>query len=395
MDMAVATPRLRGLHLMLNGAAFGICYPLANFLAQQQQVQRHFTLPFDTALPFLPWMVLPYLSSSLFFVLSFALVDSVQALRVLSRRLLLATLAATLVFIFYPLQFEMPRPEIASPPLDWLFELLSAIDRPYNQLPSLHVAYVFIFWASLSPIVRQPLRRALLAGWLLLVALATVFTYQHHLADAAGGAVLGALAIKLVRPDNAQRNGVAFHYAILAGIAWQIGWLLLRHPFAVYLCGSLLLVSLAYFRGNRHFLHKRRGAYPPWIWLLYGPYLAGYMLTWQLVRLRERGKPPFQQWSTQLWVGRRLTGDEAARLPPGCAVIDLANELSETPGLRGGSYQHIPLLDLHVPDDGAVREVLAAIARQTAQGRTVYLHCAMGYHRSHMLAQRYSEQIQA
>lgn len=389
---AVPSMRERVTQLAFNGALFGLCYPLANHLAARAGVTRSVALAWDAALPFLPWMVLPYMTSGLLFVLSFLLAGSRAELSALSRRVAFATVAACLVFAAFPLRFAFARPAVDAALPAWLFAQLSAMDQPYNQLPSLHVAYCLIFWPALRSAVHRG--AALLAAWLLLVAAATVFTYQHHLADVAGGALLGLLAMRAGGSAVAAgAKPVAFCYALMAGLA-LLAWFALGGPWWLYLGASLLLVAWAYHRRDAAFLHKRNGRYPLWVWLLYAPYLGGYLLTWQLVRWRERHRPPFDRHGERLWVGRRLSNAEAAQLPPDCAVIDLSNELSETQALRGRPYQHFPLLDLQALDARSAQPILAAIEAHAGQGRNIYLHCAMGYARSRRVAQLYKEYTQ-
>ncbi|MYN19491.1 phosphatase PAP2 family protein [Rugamonas sp. FT107W] len=380
----------RLIQLALNGALFGICYPLTNYLAQGRRDVGNVAMAWEAGLPFLPWMVLPYMTSGLFFVLSFLLVRDHAGLSALSRRAAFTTITACVVFAAWPLHFTLPRPAVDAALPAWLFAQLGAMDLPYNQLPSLHVAYCPIFWAALRTAAASMLQRAALAAWLTLIAISTVFTYQHHALDVAGGAALGALALYLLPSDGDVRKPVAFCYSALAGLS-LLAWFALGGPWWLYLAASLLLVARAYYRRHAAFLHKRDGRYPLWIWAMYAPYLCGYLLTWQLVRWRERHRPPFTRHSEGLWVGRRLTDAEAAQLPADCAVIDLSNELSETRALRNRSYHHFPLLDLHAPDAQSARPILAAIRAHAAQGRAIYLHCAMGYRRSRQIAQLYLE----
>ena len=146
---------------------------------------------------------------------------------------------------------------------------------------------------------------------------------------------------------------------------------------------------MAYARRDRHFLHKQTGRHPLWVWGLYAPYLAGYRLTWWLVQWRERHHAPVVRVSERLWIGRRLTDREAALLPPDCVVVDLSAELPETPSLLRAAairYRHLPLLDLVTPAPAAVEEIAAVVRAAWAEGRIVYLHCAMGYERCVRLA---------
>ncbi|MES2300007.1 MAG: phosphatase PAP2 family protein [Pseudomonadota bacterium] len=371
---------------------FSVCYLLANALALRQGVTRELVFPFEAAIPFLPAMVIPYLSSGLLFFLAFRYAASADALRLLSQRTLLATVLASFVFVLYPLHFAWQRPPVDSPLLGALFDMLAVADKPYNQLPSLHVAYCVIFWPPLSGALAWRGARVALAAWLLMTASATVFTFQHHAADVLGGLLLGLACVALLRPGRREPH-VAFYYLMAASVAIVVGVLgaramVLRY-LALYLALSLALVGAAYWRGQCHFLRKRAGRHGALAWLLYAPYLLGYRLTWLAVLWRERRSSAFVEFMPGLLVGRRLRAGEARALPLDCAIIDLAGELSETPLLRTGRYRHVALLDLVTPPQAAMTAVFAAIDAELAAGRSVYLHCAMGYSRCILLANSY------
>lgn len=377
------------VHLIINAVVFGLCYTLTNHAAHSAQVQRSLALPFEQAIPFLPWMIVPYASSGPLLALAFFMVGKGEGLRVLSRRLMLATVAAGLVFAWFPARFPFPRPEPSNALLQLAYGLLDATDRPYNQFPSLHVAYSVLLWLALRPAIASRAWRGVLACWLLLVGASTLLTWQHTLADVAGGIGLAALACLAVRPGATARNSVAFYYAILTGMAVLAAGIFAPAWPWLYLAASLALVALAYARRNAAFLRKEQGRHPAWIWLLFWPYLAGYALTWLLVRWRHRGQAPFAHAADGLLIGRRLSEGEAQQLPPGCSIIDLSPELSETPALRSTRYRHFPLLDLHAPTRAQIRGIIAAIHAERTQGRPVYLHCAMGYSRSLFIARIY------
>jgi membrane-associated phospholipid phosphatase len=377
--------RARLTHVAVNGLAFSICYPLCNLLAAQQQVQRSLAFGLDRKIPFLSWMAVPYATSGLLLTLVFFLVRGNEQLRVASRRLLLVTVVGCLVFAAVPARFGPDRPEVTDGVPAMVFRWLDLVDQPYNQCPSLHVAYCVIVWLSLRPLCRGAVR-ALLGAWLMLVAASTLFTWQHHLADVTGGFLLGAAAAWAIRPGTTCRTTVSFYYAIMAALVMLVGVAALRSWIAAYAAASLLLVAAAYAARRPDFLAKSAGRHSLRAWLLFWPYLAGYRLTWALVRLRERDRPAFVQHVPGFWSGRCLTNEEACRLPHGCHVIDLSCELPETALLRHPHYLHIPLLDLQAPRPSELRAVLAALARLRATGQPVYVHCAMGYSRSRLIS---------
>lgn len=367
----------------INTSVFGLCYLLANQYALQRGVSRNVALPFEVEMPFVPWLVLPYLSSGPLFVAAFFLVRSRDELRVLSQRLLLATVLAAMVFVWYPLRYSTPRPASASALMP-LFDLLAAMDAPYNQLPSLHVAYCLILWLALRRLPRAAWARAVITCWLALTAAATLFVHQHHLLDVVAGSGLGLLCRAIVPPGRAEPN-VALYYVIAGGVAAVVGTVVWPWALTLYVTTSLWLVALAYGRGDRRYLHKRVGRHPWWTWCLYAPYLLGYRLTWLAVVWR--GHAALCKLNPQLWIGRRLRDAEAATLPAGCTVIDLAAELPETAALRYDRYLHFPLLDIVTPPAEVVREIVDAVRAELDAGRHVYLHCAMGLRRCVLIGQ--------
>src|SRR5919112_564104 len=69
----------------------------------------------EQQLPFVSWLIVPYMSLDLFFVAApFLCADAVE-LRVLRRRMALVIVAAGAVFLLMPLRFAFPRPH----PADW------------------------------------------------------------------------------------------------------------------------------------------------------------------------------------------------------------------------------------------------------------------------------------
>jgi rhodanese-related sulfurtransferase len=249
-------------------------------------------------------------------------------------------------------------------------------------------AHIATTWDALIPLWPWAIVPYATSGlWLLLGfaalpdrAALRMFTHRLLLATVVAGVVFACWPLRFSGP----RFSPTGEEAALLRLLWAgMGvWL--------YLAGTWALVAWAYACDEAGFLHKTQGRFPWWIVVLYGPYLAGYGLTWWAVRWRERHHPPCEQVAAGLWVGRRLSDAEARiHLPARCHLIDLANELPATPELlrHALSYQHLPLLDLR--PIAAPQEISIFRAIQSAQqsGGPVYVHCAMGYARSrHIIA---------
>lgn len=371
----------RGLHLLLNAILFALCYPLTNYLALQAKVQANVLLPFEPLVPFIPWMLVPYISFPLLLAASFFMVHYAE-LQKLSRRMMLCTLVGCLIFALIPLHFPLERPELTEPMLAVGYRLLSILDQPYNQLPSLHIAYCVILWVSLP-------KRALFTLWLGVVVASTLLTWQHLLMDLAGGVALGLLTCWLVPRAHNTRQSVVFYY--LAGVVLVLLWVSPQPPWlSVYLALPLALVARAYALNTHHFLAKQTGHHPLWVWVLYWPYLIGYRLCWQLVRYHSH--QPWQTKAPWLLVGRRLSVREAETLPANCVVIDLSPELAELPILCL-RYWHFPLFDMCAPIPSQLRPILQRLQIERQAGHTIYLHCAMGLCRSQFVADLYLKKL--
>jgi membrane-associated phospholipid phosphatase len=114
-----------------------------------------------------------------------------DALRLLGRRMIVATIAAALIFIAMPTTAGFSRLSDADG-ASAVFQLLYALDHPYNCVPSLHVAYSALIVTALVQHARRVLK-AVLAAWLVLIMASTVLTHQHHLIDVAAALLLVAL----------------------------------------------------------------------------------------------------------------------------------------------------------------------------------------------------------
>ncbi|WP_201547217.1 phosphatase PAP2 family protein [Psychrobacter sp. Pi2-1] len=185
---------------------------------------HNLTTPFDSVIPFIPAMIVPYSWSLVLFVVSFFLVRTSIQLSLLTYRLILATIFACLIFYFYPARFSFSR----SIPDDWMqfgYQFLQLVDKPFNQLPSLHVSYAILLGVSLWDVVESKKRWILMLYRLLLVsictsiAFSTVLTYQHHLLDMFGGVVLAALVLIL---SNRIRNALVIKHLTLGVIGFLL-----------------------------------------------------------------------------------------------------------------------------------------------------------------------------
>jgi membrane-associated phospholipid phosphatase len=140
-------------------------------------------------------MVLIYLSLVLAYAVPLFAVSE-DRYPAMTRQALMVVFAAFVIFIAFPTQSGFPPGQEMPPGVQPLFALLHAVDRPYNLVPSLHVAGAAVVLLASAEATTRFVGHALRA-WLALICVSTLFVHQHHLVDIAAGLLLALLARRL------------------------------------------------------------------------------------------------------------------------------------------------------------------------------------------------------
>jgi predicted protein tyrosine phosphatase len=363
---------------------FLIVYGACNWITARRSGVGVFYFQWEHSIPFVPFMVLPYMSIDLFFVAAPFLCRTDRELLTFSRRVTAAILIAGICFLLFPLRFAFPRPH-ANGWIGAIFDWFRGIDAPYNLFPSLHAA----LWLLLVNIYARHLRGIFLAGamvWFALIALSPVLTYQHHIIDIGAGLVLAGYCFYFFRDSPSTlpvttNQPVGLYYSaatVLLVALTPIFW-----PFSALLFWPSLsfgIVAGAYFGFGPGIFRKTSGILPWSSRFVLGPCLLGQYLS--LLHYRRQCRP-WDEISPRVWIGRKLSNREAegAVRSGVTAVLDLSAESSEAKAFRAISYRNIPILDLTAPSLEQLQEMGKFIAEHSETG-TVYVHCKIGYSRS-------------
>jgi len=366
------------------GAFFYVSYPTANWLASLRAHVPVVVFDWERAIPFLPWTIVPYWTTNLFYALSFFVCRDRAELDSHGRRLVTAQVVAVACFIAFPLQMSFIKPA-TSGAFGFLFEVLGGFDKPFNQAPSLHVALtviLFDLYARVLPRWVLPI----FAGWSVLVAVSTLTTWQHHFIDLPTGLLLGLLCLWLwpARGDHratwrlaqdTRRRTLAVCYvagaAALAAVAALLGgtglWL-------IWPALSLAAVALAYLAiGPGLFAKSEDGRIDIAAQLLLAPYLAGAWINSRLWTWHEARSVAI---ADGVLLGRFPSAADCTEV---ASVVDLTAELSRPRGPT--RWTSVPMLDLVAPDAAALRRAAEAIEEARRHG-PVLVCCALGYGRS-------------
>ncbi|UBM24719.1 phosphatase PAP2/dual specificity phosphatase family protein [Pseudomonas sp. p1(2021b)] len=419
------------LWLLLLGPLFFLSYGLVNNHTATLTEVGSLVFAWEHRVPLWPWTIIPYWSIDLLYGLSFLLPTTRREMDRHAMALFTAQVISVSCFLLWPLRFTFERPELGGL-FGWLFDVLMGFDKPFNQAPSLHIALLVIIWTMFARHVRRQPWRWLMHGWMGLIGVSVLTTWQHHFIDVPTGALAGLMCVWLWPPlgqlpwqqarlvRDTKRWRLALSYAagasLCAVLAIGLGgaWLWLAWP-AV----SLALVALNYgVLGAGGFQKGADGRLSNAAHWLLAPYLIG---AWVNSRLWTWRHPQADEVCDGVYLGRI-----PRRGAPFAAVVDLCAELpchvqAGAPPCRSGlvprkgraaapaksaaklktwgrcaplsrhkaaptpvastGYACFPTLDLIAPDSRLLQQAAIAIERLRADG-PVLVCCALGYSRS-------------
>ncbi len=312
---------------------FLVVYGVCNWITSQRSDLGTIYFEWERHIPFVPLMIVPYMSIDLFFVAAPFLCRSESELRTLAKRIAAVIVAAGICFLLIPLRFAFARPS-ADGFLASVFDWFRGMDLPYNLFPSLHVALGGLLVVTFARHTRSGLRYLVIA-WFALIAASAVLTFQHHLLDVVGGFALSGYCFYFIRETPRRwavvperRLGVRYlAAAVLLAVAsmgfWPWGGLLLWPAI------SLAIVASAYFKLGPAIFRKTNGIVSWSTWWALGPCLVGQHLSRIYYQRRCRA---WDQATPEVWIGRVLSeGEAAGAVKAGVtAALDLTAEFSAT-----------------------------------------------------------------
>jgi protein-tyrosine phosphatase/membrane-associated phospholipid phosphatase len=386
--------------LMLKAAAtsvllsllFIIVYGSTNWFTAQRpssDVQTWYFAWELTTIPYVPLLIVPYMSMDLFFFMATFLCRDERELRTFTKRVAFAIVVAAAFFLLLPLKLDWPsRPHAGGWFGDFVEQSCTApflMEYPHNLFPSLHIVLCLIV-ADLYIRHSRGIVRGLLCAWFFLIGIATLLTWQHHLVDVAGGLVLAGFAFYVFREADSRRCvtpnvRVGGYYAAGAVMVLTLAKALgLWGAFLLWPAAGLGITAAAYCGIGPGIFRKTDGCLPWSTRFLLAPMLIGQYLS--LVYYR-RHCLAWDEVVPAVLIGRTLSEAEAAEaVKQGVtAVLDLTAEFSEAAPFRDTTYLNLPILDLTAPTQDQLREAVAFIAQEALHG-TVYVHCKIGYSRS-------------
>lgn len=420
--------------LLFLGPFFFASYGIATWATGLRADVGVVVFEWERHIPFLPWSIAPYWLIDLLYAISLFLCATQAQLDTHARRLLTAQVAAVTGFLLFPLRFSFQRP-----PVDGffggLFELLGQFDKPFNQMPSLHIALMALLWVVYLRALPKTWHW-LVHGTFALIGISVLTTWQHHFIDVPTGLWLGGFCLWLWpddrpsplagvlrvrrvasggaapvfhatpgRPTSGEEAKVKAGFSAARAEGWEAAAVTtrpLRHRLALYYAlaalacalaaialgggalwlfwpaAALVLVAAAYLSiGPAAFQKRADGSLTPAALGLLAPYVLG---AWLNSRAWTRGQAAADEIVPGLLLGR-LPGAVDLDRQGIAAIVDLSAELPCPTG--GRPYFNVPMLDLIPPQPEQMEQAVDAIrAALAAADGPVLACCALGYSRS-------------
>jgi membrane-associated phospholipid phosphatase len=189
--------RLLGLSALLGSCQvlwFALIYGGTNYLTtlRSYRVRLHFDWELDV--PFVPAMVLGYLSIYPLFVIAPFILRTRREMVSLVLTQATITLVAGIFFLFLPADLHFPtEPDMGD--WKWLVELARRIALEHNFIPSLHVGMSAVCVLAYSRRAGW-LGKTLLWLWSAFISASTMLIHQHYVVDVLAGYALAWAGVR-------------------------------------------------------------------------------------------------------------------------------------------------------------------------------------------------------
>ncbi|MFZ4713385.1 MAG: hypothetical protein ACOYL6_06725 [Bacteriovoracaceae bacterium] len=176
--------------------AFVTVYGWCNTTAAQAKSHYELFTEWELTIPLIPWMIFPYISLNLLFVVAPFILKTVGAIKGFCLSMVWGALVAGLFFYFTPGKLGFTRVDV--PEFQEMYSFMFSIDHPHNLFPSLHVTYSSLAILSMREETHSKAFHLFLYLWLFLITISVVLVHQHHLFDVLTGALLAGILYRFI-----------------------------------------------------------------------------------------------------------------------------------------------------------------------------------------------------
>lgn len=196
MFTQITTHKERFLNFILLNFV-GLGYMLTNYLVSITAPYPSVNMAWESSIPFISWIIFPYLSYFIIAPLIFFLPYKREKLAIYMFRFMFVAMITFLIFVLFPYENAFTRPTQEYFGLEWfLFELLKT-DMPYNQMPSFHISLSLLYTIIIIDFFENKWIKMAIISWFLIICCSVLLLFQHHFADIISAVILVMITVKL------------------------------------------------------------------------------------------------------------------------------------------------------------------------------------------------------
>lgn len=194
--------KLITIYTIISTIVFVVVYGWCNKQAALAPVRYHLYTDWEISLPLIPWMIYPYISLNLLFLVCAFVLKENSSIKGFCVSLMVAAICAGVIFYLFPGQLGFARETV--PGYEHYFDFMFSIDHPHNLFPSLHITYSSLAIFAMREQTNSKSFHYFLYIWLAAITASVVLVHQHHLFDIVTGFILAMIVYKKVYIDYYQ-----------------------------------------------------------------------------------------------------------------------------------------------------------------------------------------------
>jgi len=152
---------------------------------------------FDEFIPFVSWMIIPYYSYYIMFIIPPFAIKNNKRLRLLTSLLIKVSMFCYFIFLVWPISSDIILKQVGEGSLSFLHSFITFDFLYQNAFPSMHVAVSVLIGHVLSD--EYPEKRSIFYLWTFGIFLGTFLTKQHYLLDSVCGLLVAIPACYIYR----------------------------------------------------------------------------------------------------------------------------------------------------------------------------------------------------
>ena len=140
---------------------------------------------FDQFIPFLGWMIVPYYSYYIMFIIPPFIIKDYKKLKLLTNLLIGVSLFCYFIYLIWPISSDVILDQVKESPFSFFHSSVTFDFLYQNAFPSMHVAVSVIIGFVIAR--EYPKKRIVSYLWILAIFLATFLIKQHYILDSIFG----------------------------------------------------------------------------------------------------------------------------------------------------------------------------------------------------------------